>query len=246
MTACLPLGITIRKFPPWLLVAALILLVGSRETLSAQTTTASISGGVVSPAGYPLRAIVALSPTGGGAVRQAFTDLGGAFSFSQVPEGGYTICARIPAEQSPSPDRPYLDTCMWPQPQIPVQVSAGQTLASIQVVAPQGVALNVQVNDPQGLLAQTTPQQSAQAPDAQLQVLVRQANLLPYRLPLAAQSAIARNYYLVVPAATSLLLTVRSPQASILSQTGALVQGETNLSTPSGSALSPLQFTIQH
>jgi len=135
---------------------------------------------------------------------------------------------------------------MWPQPQTPVQVSTGEALAGIQIVAPQGVALNVQVNDPQGLLAQTAPQQSAQAPDAQLQVLVRQANLLPYRLPLAAQSAIARNYSLVVPAATSLLLTVRSPQASILTQAGALVQGETNLSTPSGSALSPLQFTIQH
>ena len=245
MTACLSHGIPRFVSSPWLLVGAL-LLVGSGQTALAQTVTASVSGTVVSPAGYPLRAIVALIPSGGGAVRQAFTDFGGVFNFNQLSAGQYTLCERIPAEQSPSPDRPYLDTCMWPQPQIPVQVSAGQTLASIQVVAPQGVALNVQVNDPQGLLAQTTPQQSAQAPDAQLQVLVRQTNLLPYRLPLISQTATARNYSLVVPAAASLLLTVKSPQASVLSQTGALVQGETNLSTPSGSALSPLQFTIQH
>lgn len=109
--------------------------------LTQTAGTASISGNVVSTTGSPLRALVALSPTSAGAARQGFTNLNGAFSFNQLSAGDYVLCARVPAEQSPSPDRPYLDTCAWPQPQTPVQLAAGQSLTGVEVAVPQGVLL---------------------------------------------------------------------------------------------------------
>jgi len=178
-------------------------------------------------------------------VRQGFTDLAGAFSFSQLPAGQYNLCARIPAEQAANPSLPYLDTCTWPQPQPPVLVSAGQTLTGILVLVPQGVRLQVQVNDPQSLLAQITPQQWAQIPDMQLQVRIRQTGGLPYRVPLVSQTPNGRSYSLGVPAGASLLLTVSSSSLNIVNQIGAAVRGEASLPTPTGTALSPVQFTVQ-
>ena len=86
----------------------------------------------------------------------------------------------------------------------------------------------------------------AQSLDTQLQVIVRQTSRLPYRVPFASQNSAARTYSLAVPAGAALLLTVKSASASVVDQSGLAVQGEVSVPTPTGSALSPFQFTIQH
>jgi len=186
-----------------------------------------------------------LRPAAGGANRQGFTDLNGSFTFSQLPAGRYTLCARIPAEQFPRPDQPYLDTCMWEQPQNAVQV-AGQAVTGVQVTVPQAVVLQVRVNDPEGLLPQATVSQLAQALDTRLELIVRQPSRLPYRVPFVSQDSTGRNYSLAVPIGTALLLMARSATAKLTDQSGQSVQGDIGFQAPKGSALNPFTFTMQH
>ena len=135
---------------------------------------------------------------------------------------------------------------MWEQPQGAIQLSDGESQAGVQVIVPQGVVLNVQLNDPASLLLPVAPTQAAQASDTQLDVSVRQMGRLTYRVPFVSQGPTRRNYSLVVPAETTLFLTVQSPQASVVSQSGQTILGESSFLTPSGAALAPFQFTIQH
>ena len=106
--------------------------------LAAQSPpkTASLSGVVVSEQGQPLRALVALRTSAMEPVLRGAAKLDGSFNFSQLPPGLYTFCVRIPAEQASRPDQPFLDTCVWEQPQTVLQVLSGQVLTGVRIVAP--------------------------------------------------------------------------------------------------------------
>jgi hypothetical protein len=213
---------------------------------AAQSATGAIGGQVESAAGKSLRAIVVIRPAGGGAIRLGYTDLNGNFAFTQLAPGKYTFCARIPAEQFPKPNQPYLDTCMWEQSQSPVAVSPGETISGVRVAVPQATLLQVQVNDPQGLLQQATPAQLSQAPDTQLEVLVRGTYGAPYRVPLASQTSAGRTYALAVPTDTAMALTVKSSQMTVLNQAGESVSSDIGLPAAGSAQLGPYQFTVQH
>lgn len=97
-----------------------------------------------------------------------------------------------------------------------------------------------------GLLPQATASGLAQSLDTYLEVLVRQTGRLPYRVPFDSGNPAGRAYSTVVPAGAWLLLTVKSAAANVINQSGLSVLGETGVLTPVGSALSPLQFSVQH
>src|SRR5262252_1068716 len=81
--------------------------------------TASLSGRVLSEDG------------------RALPDANGAFSFSRLPAGTYKLCAQIAATEPAPANAPWVDTCLWPSPQPPVTVAAGQQVAGIVFTAPK-------------------------------------------------------------------------------------------------------------
>src|SRR5205814_321263 len=112
----------------------------------------------------------------------------------QLPPGTYTVCARIPADQFPRWDQPFLDTCFWEQPQNPVQLTAGQNLTGVQVVVPQAALLQIRVDDPGKLLPTPSSTAPPSAMDTQLELIVRGPNHMTHRLDFSAQDVTGRDY----------------------------------------------------
>ncbi len=207
-------------------------------------TRGKINGRLVDSGGRSVRGIVGLQSDTGGSNGSIATSLDGSFSFQNVPAGSYGFCVRVPAETSPTPTRPYLDTCIWEQSQTSVKLAAGQSVSGVQIVVPPGALLVVRVNDPEKLLppASTT----AMGSDLQLQLIVRASNRMVHHLSLQSQDAGGRTYSAIVPAATALSVSAQSPLAKLFDQNGQPIQGEIGVTTVAGGTSMNVQITAHH
>jgi hypothetical protein len=70
----------------------------------------------------------------------------GKFALTGLAAGTYTLCA-------PNASAGLLDPCLWKTSPTTVSVAASAQPATVALVAARGVQVNIQVNDPQGLLA---------------------------------------------------------------------------------------------
>lgn len=120
--------------------------------LPAQTT-GGISGTVADDTGTPVaNAMVSAmfhgAPSGGQfpPTYHAKTGSDGKFALTGLAAGIYTLCA---ANASAG----LLDPCLWKAVPTTVTVTASAQAAPVSLVAARGVQINIQVNDPQGLLA---------------------------------------------------------------------------------------------
>ncbi len=210
---------------------------------SAQAAAGAIQGAVVNESGHYLRALVALRPVGA-SVRPGFTAVDGTFAFRNLPAGTYTLCARIPSEQAPSPKQPYLDTCTWEQPQTAIRLAAGQAVSGVQVRVPLGALLQVRVQDPGQILAAASALQAAQTLDRQVELIVRAPTQMGHRLSFVSSDPQGRNYALAVPAGTALSLSATSAQANLLDASGLPLQAPVSVASAVGSTLSPITITV--
>jgi hypothetical protein len=148
-------------------------------------------------------------------------DATGSFTATNLPAGTYLLCASVPSA-------PYLDPCQWASA-IPVSVSAA-AVAKQNIALTKGVFLNVQINDPQGLLAQSVPSLMSAGG---LVVGVRFGNGAFLGAPSTSVGSTARSYQMPVPAGVPLGLWLFSHQVVLTDSGGKAV------STPG--ALIPFQ-----
>lgn len=227
--------------------AALLVCVPAAHSQSS----ASISGRIVSETALPLRATVALSfatargyPAPPWRVR---TNSTGAFTFSNLPAGAYSLCAQVSTAEPAPANSPYVDTCLWGSGQTPVTVAAGQQVAGVVFTAVKGAVLSVHVADPGGVL----PAATAKAPaplDPALQVILKGPDGRYRHARYVSSDPTGRTYQIAIPLSTALGLTVMSSVANVLDQNGNPVQ-ESNpvpVQPASPTALGTLSFTLQH
>lgn len=70
----------------------------------------------------------------------------GSFAFNGLTQGTYILCAE-------RPDIALLNPCFWSGTKTSATVPAGGSVTGVSLVAEKGVALNIRVNDSQGLLS---------------------------------------------------------------------------------------------
>jgi len=215
----------------------------------AQNTTGSISGRVVTETGYTVRAIVTLQPAvalgyPSGRLHRAFAASNGTFAFGAVPPGKYTICTQIPASEAPKSSAPFLDTCEWGSSSSPVQVGAGKQANGVNLTAPKGTLLQIQVVDPDHVLPAPTSANGPAALEPQLVLILRGPDRRIHHAGFVSQNAAGRNYQAVIPSSTALKITVASSVANVFDQNGNKITGELPTQAAAGSATSALTFTL--
>jgi hypothetical protein len=142
--------------------------------------------------GHGLRAMVGLQPT-------SFSSVGPLPPPSQqAATDNNSLCVQPVAGQGQTPNDFFVNTCEWSAVPYAVQLASGQALIGITLVTPQGVPLQVNVNDPGGLLppgpigaAVARRRAAASGPEAadgsaidpQLQVFLRTPDHLVHRVP---------------------------------------------------------------
>ncbi len=107
----------------------------------------------------------------------------GAFQTPSLPAGAYGICVYHPTE-------PYLDPCLWGPP---LTITPPGTAGPGHIVLPRGVFMTVNVNDPNGLLAQ----QSLIRSDLTVGVLFGTG---AFQAAAETPSQTGRSYQIAVPA----------------------------------------------
>lgn len=225
------------------------LLVCSQAAAQAPDT-ASISGHLLSEDGRTLRASVTLSfakPRGfPSPPRRTFTGTDGAFTFPRLPAGSYTLCVQVsPSEPAPA-NSPFVDTCVWPSPQTPIALSAGQQLAGIVFTAPKGAWLQIHVADPDHVLPQAVPAKGPPLLEPKLQLILKGPDGLYRHARLTSIDSTGRNYQAAIPLKTVLALKITSSVANPFDQGGnQLSTNDTVAFQPSTPAnLNPVTFTI--
>jgi len=203
--------------------------------------TGAVSGQVAGEDGRALRAVVWLQSPIAGKGFQRPTGLDGSFGFEQVPPGRYTLCLGVPAAQAQSAGRPFLDACAWGTPPASVQVAAGSSVSGVRLTAVSGVAVVVQLNDPEGAL----PVAGDLVPfGPQLQVVFRAADRMVNFPRLASKNALGSTYTITLPADTPLTLAVTLPHGKVLDASGNAVQGEIPVQVPKGATPAPIVLTV--
>ena len=223
----------------------LLLVLSIARLLSGQSAaTASVSGRVVSETGTPLRAVISAEPSGRGAAVRLVTALDGSFTFPALSAGQWSLCTAVPAEQSAKPGQPFLSGCVWGSPEAVVQVVAGKSVSGLQLIAKTGVVQQIQINDPQAILAAAAP--GGLGLDKQLQLFFRASDRIP-RLPvLTSQSAQGRTYSLTIPPNTPLTLQATLQQGKVVNSAGSQVVAEIPVQAAAGTQPAPISLTVAH
>ena len=145
----LQIGTTARHgLPAQVLWMALIISLVSASMSGQSTGTGTISGTVVNGAGAGVSAIVqAVGIHSAARVAPVQSAADGSFVFPQLPSGTYRLCATA---QTPG----YVDSCLWANS--PPVTLAGQALTGQAITLENAGTLQVQINDPAGLLSATS------------------------------------------------------------------------------------------
>jgi hypothetical protein len=195
---------------------------------------------VTDEAGKPV-ASVTVSAVGGGPGGQTYsgkTSAAGAFTFSGVAPGAYSICV-----QEPGGTR--LDPCHWGNGTA-VTVSAAKA-ATVAVPVKTGVVLTARLNDPNHLLKPGP----AGPLDALVGVMLPSTLFHPMRL--TGSDANGYTYQITVPYGVPVKISITSAHFSIADSTGASIAAASVSAAASGlipvtvlvgQAAAPLTFTI--
>ena len=195
---------------------------------------ATVTLNLAKPPGYP-------SPP-----RRTSTDTYGAFSFTHLPANQYVLCAQISSLEPAPADSPFVDTCLWPQAQAPITLTAGQQLTGIVFTAPYGAWLKVRVVDPDHALPQSVPPKGPATLEPELQLLVKGPDRLYRHARFLSNDNAGRNYQAVIPLNTDLGLKANSNVADIFDQGGNQIKGQDEIkSHPNTPAdVKPLTLTV--
>jgi hypothetical protein len=205
--------------------------------------------------GHGLRAMVGLQPT-------SFSSVGPLPPPSQqAATDNNSLCVQPVAGQGQTPNDFFVSTCEWSAVPYAVQLASGQALIGITLVTPQGVPLQVNVNDPGGLLppapigpavvrrreaASGTEASSGSAIDPQLQVFLRTPDHLVHRVPETARTAAGRKHSILIPVGMAMVLSVRSAQLTVLDSNGRAITADIPVPAATASAAPPaINITIQ-
>ncbi len=160
-------------------------------------------GQLVGPASHPVPAAGEI-PTQG----LALSDSAGLYRLPTVPVGDYLLCGTVPSG-------PYLDPCKW---QSAIHVNVGNASVSAPTVAlRKGVFLNVQINDPSGLLPKVVDR-LFQAGNLVVGIKFAQGAYLGAEN--MTLDATGRSYQMAIPAGVPLSLWLFSRGISITDSTG--------------------------
>jgi hypothetical protein len=173
----------------------LLFLIASTGGALAQTAPGVIQGIVQSADGKPLsRANVyygRTGPTKGKAVGMvlppvlfAKAGMDGRFTLSNLPPGGWTVCAESAG---------YLNPCHWSTAPAFI-VGAGQTISNAAIRLDPAYALRIHINDPLGLLTN-----EGKAAGAHLQIGVHAPSGAFQRARLAGKDSTGRDYTVAIP-----------------------------------------------
>ena len=205
-------------------VCLICVLVTACALAQSAGAVGSLQGGLTDTQGRPLagaelryQRVVAMVGTGGSLApapgetfAQGATSTGpdGTFALANLPAGDYLLCADVPS-------MPYLDPCTWQQP-VRVTISAGKT--STQTLGlTLGVFLKVRVNDPAGLLPQTT---DGLWTPRKLLVGVSYATGAYQGAPNTSVDAAGRDYQLIIPTNVPFQLWLFSRDVAIVDAGG--------------------------
>jgi len=129
-----------------------------------QIATASIQGTALdAKSGKPIpAALVIASRTGAPAFSKNTRSGGdGAFQIQGLATGTYSLCVQVPGDQ-------YLDPCLWDANPSTVNLATIQNVTGISLKVTAASVLNVQIQDKQNLLTQST--KDARHPDLSIGV----------------------------------------------------------------------------
>ena len=135
----------------WQLHAVLLPLLAAAPLL-AQTPTAALQGKIVDAStqkAIPAAWIIANRTGTPPFSRRTKSGGDGAFQLQGLTPGTYSICVQAAGDQ-------YLDPCLWNATATTFTLSSGQTLTGISLRLTAASVLNIQVQDPQMLLNNTT------------------------------------------------------------------------------------------
>jgi Carboxypeptidase regulatory-like domain len=214
---------------------AILLLAGGCAV--AQTSSGSLSGIVSGSDGTPIAAVVTVH--GASAARTDSTATG-AFSFPNLPPGSYTVCA---APKS----GPYLDPCAWELFPPTAQIAAGKAVTGYAVTLRKGGQLQIQLNDPSGLLTTAT----AAAPGANAKSVligVVSARGLFQPLTIVSQSSAGSTQQTVVPFDSPVHLWTSSQNVHLANGSGVQLPAagvQNTVVLPSAGPSAPISFTVQ-
>ena len=233
------------------ILIAVAAVVAANVAAAQNISVASISGRIVSETSLPLRATMTLSfaaargyPAPPWRVR---TNSTGAFTFSKLPAGSYSLCAQVASAEAAPANSPYVDTCLWGSGQAPITLTAGQQVTGVIFTAVKGALLSVHVADPGGVL----PDAAAKAPaplEPELQIILKGPDGRYRHARYVSSDATGRTYQIAIPLNTALGLKVLSSVANVFDQNGSPVQ-EANpvpVQPTSPTALGTLSFSLQH
>ena len=213
----------------------------------AQSTTGSISGTVVGDNGSPIpgaRVFAGLKQTSQATKAPptlvskvsstVLSDAKAAFSIPSLPGGLYVLCAETPTSG-------WLDPCHWAAAPPVVPLSTGSTVAGQKIVMTKGAVVQIQINDPNKLLAA-----AAAAVTHDVEVLALTSNKAYYYAHVASANAVGRVYELTVPFDLQHTLIVRSQQFALQSSNGTAVPttGFTGPVQVASSAVAAAQFAF--
>ena len=231
----------LRGLPAQFLWMALITWLASGPMPAQSAATGSISGTVVNGTGAGVFAVVqAIGIHAAAPIAPVQSAPDGSFVFPQLPPGTYRLCATA---QTPG----YIDSCLWAN-SIPVTL-AGQTLTGQTITLENAGTLQVQINDPGGLLSATTAsgQPLPGTVASHLMVGVMTDGRLFLSIPITGNSNTGRTHEIAVPVdrSVSVRLVAHGFSVSTASAPATNVSGvDLPVTIASGQTNAPLVFAV--
>lgn len=165
------------------------------------------------------------------------TAIDGSFSLSGLTDGQYQLCVA-------DKDGAYLDPCAWSTTPPTVTVAAERPISGYKLIVVKGVPLQVQINDPSGLLQASN---TAKVPAAVIAGVVTARHTLQL-LPMVSQSPSGRVHQAAVPAGRAVSVSLFGKGFAITDAAGNaldLTKGQPmQIQAASGQPIQPVVFNI--
>lgn len=194
-----------------------------------QTGTASIGGKVLdAKTAKPISAAWVIANRAGAPpfVKNTKSGGDGAFQIQGLTAGTYSICVQAAGDQ-------YLDPCQWAGTPTTATLTSGQTASGITVKLTAASILNIQVQDPQKALSQTT--KDGRRPDLTLGVWGPKGLYYPAHVSGGPNATVAAgpgvqggasySYQLAVPLDTTLNFYIASHDLQLGDSNGVALSG---------------------